>query len=134
MWRRESFLALAAMFFMANFAAQSASAGVQGKNFEVIVITSADEILDDVWSFGFEGEFAIGLDQLVGGYEQSDFGFIAIFSASASDGEAYSVEFSGLQISSYIIATGTSSQTESFVVIGKATTPPPPPSSGFRKK
>lgn len=126
MWRRKSLLAFAAAFFMANIAAQSAWAGVQGKEFEVIVITSSDEILDDLWSFGFEGEFSIGVDQLVGGYEQTDFGFLAIFSASASDGEEYSVEFSGLQISSYIIATGTSSQTESFVVIGKAAAPQPP--------
>jgi hypothetical protein len=95
------------------------------------VITSSDELLDNLWSFGFENEFTIGIDQLVGTYEQSDFGFLAIFSATANDGEEYSVEFSGLQILSYIIATGTSSHSESFVVIGQATTPP---QSGSRRK
>lgn len=124
MWRRESLLALAAAFFMANVAAQSASAGVQGKDYEVLVITSSDELLDNLWSFGFENEFSIGFDQLVGTYEQTDFNFLAIFSATANDGEEYSVEFSGLQILSYIIATGTSSHSESFVVIGQATTSP----------
>jgi hypothetical protein len=135
MMRRLLAVAIVGACFLTGGLSREATAGVSDNSFDVTIWLAFNDKFTDRWDFDDQGGFSIDGGNLVGTFSEIDYRFISSFEATASEQliptgpsiDPFTVSFSGIQVGNVILASGSSSEGDSYFVFGHLATEPPAP-------
>jgi hypothetical protein len=110
-------VAVVAGFCLGDAAVEQASAGVQGKTYKLQVTSSYGTQFQRIFTFKTDGSFSTD-GNVSGTYTQTDYGFISFWSANASNGGGFELEYSGVQFLPFMIGEGSNNEGGAFVFFG----------------
>ncbi len=110
-------VAIVAGCFLADSSIDQASAGVQGKKYNLQVASSYGTQFQRVFNFRTDGSFSTDGD-VSGTFTQTDYGFISFWEANADNGGGFELGYSGVQFLPFIFGQGANNEGGAFVFFG----------------